>query len=378
LNFVQDACRFTFEVMSKWDKMSDSDNIIVDTTTRIFQDLCDPQTVNNAADESWKQPLWDALEESGLTLAWVSDELGGAGVDITDGFDILRVSGAFASPVPLCETLLAGWLLSRVGVQSPTGMMTVAPQRADDRVTLGADGALSGIVRQIPFAANAGHIAVLAHDGDAPVIALVAASDCAITEGLNIAGDNQNTVTFDGVTPSEVKPAPDGVDARSLYMMGAAARSAQMAGALESALQISVAYAQERVAFGRPIGKFQAVQHNLAELGCEAAASAAATSSAADALQTAIDEGGAFDQEVFLEVAAAKIRVGEAAGKGAAIAHQAHGAIGFTKEHILNRFTRRLWAWRDDFGGESAWAVELGAMVAANGADELWPLLASR
>ena len=358
--------------------MSDSDNIIVDTTTRIFQDLCDPQTVNNAADDSWKQPLWDALEESGLTLAWVSDELGGAGVDITDGFDILRVSGSFASPVPLGETLLAGWLLSRVGVQPPTGMMTVAPQRADDRVTLGAGGALSGTVRQIPFAANAGHIAILAHAGDAPVIALVAASDCAIAEGLNIAGDNQNTVTFDGVTPSVVKPAPDGLDARSLYMMGAAARSAQMAGALESALQISVAYAQERVAFGRPIGKFQAVQHNLAELGCEVAASAAASSSAADALQTALRKGDVFDQQIFLEVAAAKIRVGEAAGKGAAIAHQAHGAIGFTKEHILNRFTRRLWAWRDDFGGESAWAVELGAMVAANGADELWPLLASR
>ncbi|MBT5664879.1 MAG: acyl-CoA dehydrogenase [Rhodospirillaceae bacterium] len=358
--------------------MSDSDNIIVDTTTRIFQDLCDPQTVNNAADESWKQPLWDALEESGLTLAWVSDELGGAGVEVTDGFDILRVSGAFASPVPLCETLLAGWLLSRVDVQSPTGAMTVAPQRADDRVSVNADGVLSGTVRQIPFATDTDHIAILAHDGDTPMIALVASSACAITDGESIAGDSQNTVTFDGVTPLDIKPAPDGVDARALYMMGAAARASQMAGALESALQISVAYAQERVAFGRPIGKFQAVQHNLAELGCEAAASAAASSSAADALQTALSDGGAFGQDIFLEVAAAKIRVGEAAGKGAAIAHQAHGAIGFTKEHILNRFTRRLWAWRDDFGGESAWAVELGAMIAENGADELWPLLASR
>ena len=69
---------------------------------------------------------------------------------------------------------------------------------------------------------------------------------------------------------------------------------------------------------------------------------------------------------------------GEAATEGAGIAHQVLGAIGFTKEHTLHRFTRRLWAWRDDFGNESAWAVKLGAMVAAKGADELWPMLAER
>lgn len=88
--------------------------------------------------------------------------------------------------------------------------------------------------------------------------------------------------------------------------------------------------------------------------------------------------GDAYDEAVFLEAAAAKIRVGEAAGEGAAIAHQVLGAIGFTKEHTLHRFTQRLWAWRDDFGNESFWAVKLGNRVAANGADALWPMLAGR
>jgi acyl-CoA dehydrogenase len=67
---------------------------------------------------------------------------------------------------------------------------------------------------------------------------------------------------------------------------------------------------------------------------------------------------------VLLEVASAKIRVGEAATEGAAIAHQVHGAIGFSGEHALHRFTQRLWAWRDDFGTESDWAVRLGKLVA--------------
>ena len=85
-----------------------------------------------------------------------------------------------------------------------------------------------------------------------------------------------------------------------------------------------------------------------------------------------------FDEVVFLEVASAKIRVGEAAGEGAGIAHQVHGAIGYSAEHALHRFTQRLWAWRDDFGSESAWALELGKRVAAKGADALWPMLSTR
>ena len=114
-------------------------------------------------------------------------------------------------------------------------------------------------------------------------------------------------------------------------------------------------------------------------MGGETAVAVAAAGSAANAIAKA--EGAnahQFDQAVFLEVAAAKIRTGEAVGDGTAIAHQTFGAIGFTSEHVLQRHTRRLWAWRDDYGSESEWAVRLGEMIAANGADELWPLIASR
>ena len=132
----------------------------------------------------------------------------------------------------------------------------------------------------------------------------------------------------------------------------------QMVGALEAILDLAVAYANERVAFGRPIGKFQAVQQSLARLAGEVAAALAAAGSAADTMATA----EMSDDGAFLEVASAKIRVGEAAGEGAAIAHQVLGAIGFTREHVLHRYTRRLWAWRDDFGSESHWAVKLGQL----------------
>jgi len=103
------------------------------------------------------------------------------------------------------------------------------------------------------------------------------------------------------------------------------------------------------------------------------AAALAAAGSAADALAA-----HASNEAIFLEVASAKIRCAEAAAEASAIAHQVFGAIGFTQEHILHRFTLRMLGWRDDFGNESWWAAELGHRVARRGADEFWPLVASR
>jgi acyl-CoA dehydrogenase len=125
------------------------------------------------------------------------------------------------------------------------------------------------------------------------------------------------------------------------------------------------------VQFGRPIGKFQAVQQQLALAAAEVAAAGAAASAAAS---TAERDGFTAASTAFA-VAAAKARAGEAAGEVARIAHQVHGAIGFTREHDLRLLTARLWAWRDEDGNEAHWQAELGATVLAAGADALWPMV---
>ena len=382
-----------------------SDNPIAETTRRILGDLADPQAINKAGD-GWKAPAWAALEDAGLTLAWVPEDLGGSGADLADGFAVLREAGRFALAVPLAETLLAGWLLARAGIPVPNGAMTCAPARDGDRVTLAANGTLSGALRSVPFAKDAKHLALLARRDGGLAVALVEASQARIADHEGIGGDPLNAVRLEGARPVAVKDAPAGLDEQALLLMGAAVRSMQMAGALEAILDLSVAYANERVAFERPIAKFQAVQHNLARLAGETAVAIAAATSAADTIANASPsplwggvrggghpadhgsaippslslphKGGGDDEAVFLEAASAKIRVGEAATEGAAIAHQVLGAIGFTQEHTLHRFTRRLWGWRDDFGSESVWAVKLGNLVAAKGADGLWPMLAER
>jgi acyl-CoA dehydrogenase len=359
--------------------VSESENIVVETAEKIFGDLADAQTINRDKKGEWKAPLWKALSEAGLPLSWVGEDLGGSGASLAEGFGVIGAAGRHAIAVPLAETMLAGWLLAQAKIASPDGEMTVAPASPKasqkDRITLNADGTLSGRARGVPFAKAAKHIAVLATGASGASIALVEAGRVRIEEGLNLANDNSDTVTFDRVAPAIVKPAPKGFDQTALMLMGGVVRSLQIAGALESMLDISVRYSNERVAFEKKISKFQAVQHNLAKLAGESAAALAAATSAADTLA---NNASFEDDAVFLEAVAAKIRCSEAAEKGGAIAHQVHGAIGFTIEHILHRYSLRALSWRDDFGSESFWAVKLGERVAARGADELWPLVASR
>ena len=352
--------------------MSRTDPLLLDVTRRILEDVADPQT-RRGGDRDGREAAWQALEGHGLTRAWVPEAAGGAGASIADGFAILTLAGGVALDVPLAETLLAGWLLAAAGLTVPDGRL--APiATASDGVRLDADGRLSGQAAAVPFARDADRLAVLGQrePGDA-FVALVDRAVCTVHARDNLAGEPRDTVIFGSVTPSVVAPVAADLAGR-LEAMGAVARACQMAGALQAILARSVAYVGEREAFDRPIGKFQVIQHALARLAGEAAIALAASGSAADALDAANDDADG----VFLEVASAKIRVGEAAAAGAAIAHQVHGAIGFSTEHPLHLFTQRLWAWRDDFGSESVWAVRLGTNTVQWGADGLWPIIASR
>ena len=324
--------------MKTGNAVAESENIVAETAEKIFSDLADTQTINRDQKGDWKAPLWQALTEAGLPLSWVPEDCDGSGASLAEGFSVLSAAGRFAIAVPLAETMPAGWLLSQSKIASPPGMMTIAPAGPKDRIAQNADGTLSGRARGVPCARDAKHIAVLAHGAGDLSIALVEAAKCRIEAGLNLASDGSDTVTFSNVPSVAIKPAPEGFDQTSLMLMGAVVRSLQIAGALESMLDVSVRYSNERVAFEKKISKFQAVQHILAKLAGESAAALAAATSAADSIANAASFNG---DGLFLEAVAAKIRCAEAAEKGAAIAHQVHGAIGFTIEHILHRYSLR-------------------------------------
>ncbi len=350
---------------------SELGSLLGDTVTRLFTDLATKELIESAEKGVWPEKLWRALEEGGLTLPLVPEDAGGAGGTWLDAHVVVRASGRHTAPVPLAETIIGGWLLSRAGLEVPLGPLALAPVHGRERLTLARSGGgftLSGTATRVPWGRHAGHVVTVAEVGGTAMVGLAAAGAVKITPDTNLALEPRDTLVFEAAPVLAAAPAA-GVAADTIRLFGAMARAAQMAGALESCLDQAVRYATERKQFGRPIGSFQAIQQNLAVLAGHVAASGIA----AELAFRAADRG-----DPRFEVAAAKIRVGEAAGVGAGIAHQTHGAIGFTYEHSLHFATRRLWSWRAEFGSESAWARALGRAVAARGADALWTDLTAR
>ena len=352
--------------------MDNTRTLLADTCARLFTDQVTPALVESAEKGAWPAALWQMLEENGLTLPQIPETRGGAGGAWGDAHVVLAACGRFAVPLPVAETMIGAWLLSESGLDVPLGPLTVAPVRPADRLSLaraGAGWALDGVAGRVPWGAAAGHVVVAADSDDGPMIALVARGSAKVEPDVNLALEPRDTLAWSGARVRTAAHLGAGLPADALSSAGALARSAQMAGGLESLLSQSVKYVTERVQFGRPLASFQAIQHQLALLaGHTAAAGIAAQKGFA-----AMDAGDAG-----FEIACAKIRTGEAAGLGAGIAHQCHGAIGFTYEHSLHFVTRRLWSWRAEFGAEAHWAAALGREVAARGADALWPYLTSR
>jgi acyl-CoA dehydrogenase len=350
--------------------MSGIDSLVAEAAERLFADLCVKETVDAAEAGVWPERLWSEIERAGFTAALSMarpDEM----PEIGAAAAILRSAGRFAAPVPIAETLLAGWVLSASGLPVPEGPLSLAPVGRGDglRLTVAGERArLHGAAARVPWAARAGSIAAVAHGGQGWSVARVDPGRCEVRPGRNYAGEPREGLVLDGVTLplAEVAPLGPGVSPERIHKLGALLRAVMMAGALERVLALTVRYAGERVQFGRPLAGFQAIRHQLAVLAGEVAAAGMAIEAAVAA---------AARGELDFAVPAAKVRVGEAAGRAAAIAHQIHGAIGFTHEHALHHSTRRLWSWRDEFGSESEWALVLGIAIAAGGAEGLWPRL---
>jgi acyl-CoA dehydrogenase len=278
-----------------------------------------------------------------------------------DVFPLVVEAGRALAPVPFPETLLASWLLSRVGIAPPAGPIAVVPQ-ADSTWRLDA-WRLSGKAIGVPWAADAPHC-VLVVPGDDAKIVLVRSDALQIVRDYNLAREPRDTIEARDVAVASVA-AIDGCFPNDVVdRFGALLRSAQMAGAIARIAVQATRYARERKQFGRALVEFQAIGHQLAVLAEE---SVAAQTAAAFAFRSAaIDPASPA-------IPAAKIRTGMAAAVAARVAHAVFAAIGYSHEHDLHFATRRLWSWRAEFGSETFWAREVGRSVIRNGSARLWP-----
>jgi acyl-CoA dehydrogenase len=343
-----------------------SDELLRETATRLFADTSTFAAVERAEAVGWAPELWAALATTGLAWVSVPEAAGGSGGDLADALEVLRVAGRHSVPLPLAETgVLGGWLQAGAGLTVPDGPVTVAPGTRRDDVTL-AGGVLAGSAHRVPWARAVDRIVVLVADGATPMVAVVDRHDVGIEPAANLAGEPRDSVRFDAVTPHALAPAAPGVDGETVRLRGALSRVALMAGALERLSELTVEYTDGRRQFGKAVGSFQAVQEHLVHGAQDAVLVGIALDAAARAAQ-----GGA----AAFEINAAKVLADQAASSASRHAHQAHGAMGMTREYPLHHVTRRLWSWRSEFGDERRGSRALGRMVVAAGPDQLYPLV---
>jgi acyl-CoA dehydrogenase len=324
------------------------------------------QDVVEHAESAWPEAFWTALERDGFTAIGVAEDNGGSGGDVADACAVLRAVGQHAAPGPWAEAgLLAGLLTRGIPGVAPEGLTTVAP-----RIIRGIPGGrgsvvLEGDVRDVPWARAADQVLLVVDDGERTGLVVAERSALDVIEADNMAGEARDTVRLRSSAPRAMA-AMHPARAEAFAAFGALSRAALISGAVARIADLTVAYAQQRHQFGRPIAKFQLVQQHLVTL----AEQAALVAGAVDAAAAAVRAGAGIP-----EMAASKVIANTAATEAARAAHQAHGAIGMTREYRLHQFTRRLWSWRSEFGSEGEWARRLGERVISAGADALYPAI---
>lgn len=338
--------------------LSETSQILSDTVEKIFSDNVTKQCIINSEKGEWPKELWNEIIENGLNLVLVPEALGGVGGSWFDAGILFKAIGKYQAPIPLAENIVAGHLLGLGGIPLPDeSIVTIL----DGEFSI-KDNKLSGISKRTPFGSSATHGVALINDKSSSKVILLSIPKDSISDDKNLALESRSNIDFMDVeilSSSEVLFSSD-----YILKIGALMRSCQIAGGLEFLLDQSVKYANDRIQFGRPIAKFQAIQQELAVLATHVAASGVA----ADYASSSMDDGCED-----LAIASAKSRVDDAVSIGASIAHQVHGAIGFTYEHGLHFATRRLWSWRAEYGSGSYWAKSIGQKAVASGSKNFWP-----
>lgn len=345
--------------------MSDAGEIFSGSLARLFADYDNANKISSGRNLAWSDTLWESVNELGLPLLLIEEADGGAGGGTSDLFDVLSVAGRHGVPIPMTETIVGAWLASLHNLNLPAGPVTLAV--GNDMAKLSTREAgnsllVTGTLSRIPWGRTSncivtvtdGHLIVINNHGQV------------VVERTNLADEPSDRIELTEFEVGANSFASAKLSAESILRIAALGRAAQMCGAMHSVLELTMQYVSDREQFGRPLKKFQAIQHYLANMYCEVVAATTAT-------RGALELPAAWDAQ--FECAAAIVRTREAASTVAALSHQCHGAIGFTAEYQLGRLTKRLWAWRDEYGDESAWRDQLGRLVLSDAETSLWQRL---
>ena len=338
------------------------------TSAKEFLDSECPDTYVREMEEDSKgytDEIWQKIAEQGWIGLIIPEEYGGAGLEFQDLIILLEEMGRYMLPGPYFTTVvLGGMTLMKSATEEQKkeylpriaeGQIIVTLALTEPDASWEASGVqleatdtnngyiLNGTKLFVPYANVSEYFIVAARTGknDTDIsLFMVSASEPGISQTSlkTIGSDNQSEVVFKNVAVSHESLLGDlnkGWDTiKQITNLAAIGKCAEMSGAIQNVLEMTVEYAKQRTQFGRPIGTFQAVQHHCANMATEVELSRLMTYQAGSALS----EGLSADKEVAM----AKAWVNESAKRVCAMGHQTHGAIGFTKEHNLQLYTKRI------------------------------------
>ena len=303
----------------------------------ILVDHCTPALVRSVESGGSATPLWDELSQAGFLELMADEAADGAALELDAVFPMFVALGRRAAPVPAAQSIAARALMR---ASAPDGMITLAGhcRRAQD-------GSVS--TGHVAFGALA-DFALADLDGDLLLL------DCASAErsSTGVHGSLSATLRWPGAA---VTPAI-GSNGSEVAIFSAAIHAAAMAGAMERLFGMTLEYCNDRVQFGKAIGKFQAVQHQLSLMAEHVACAGAGA-------ELAFKAGAKVP--ALLAAATAKSCTSTAVPLVASIAHALHGAIGITEEYDLQLYTRRLHEWRMADGSETYWNRIVGEALLA-------------
>ena len=346
--------------------LSDTQEMLKTSAREFLERECPHTLIREVEDDQkgYSQKLWQQIVELGWTGVAFPEQYGGTGGDFLDLMVLVEEAGRSLAPAPFFSTVVLGGLtvldagtqpqkedilpkicngqtIMTLALTEPTG--TFEPSGVQLEAKRDGDDFILNGTKLFVYDAQIADLLIVAartsKSDDGITLFLVSTDSPGVSASVlnTISGDNQCEVAFKDVRvpPIAVLGEIDKgwpIVERSLSR-AAAAKCVETLGSADAVLDMTLDYAKQRVQFGRPIGTFQAVQHHLANMAVDVESCRQTTYRAA----WKVSEGLPASEEISV----AKAIMSEAYRRVCTLAHQCHGAIGFTQEHDLQLYTRR-------------------------------------
>lgn len=347
--------------------MDEMELILKESFEKILSDSCDKDLLEKSERNGVPDSLLKALEEFGVFLIGIDEDEGGSGFEKKNGLDLAIIAGKYALPLPFTAMLLSNWVAYREKLDSK-GTVSCGP--LNQRIKIGSGNeVVNGTIENMYGYIKGNDILVLAtNEQGEDYLVLLDTSQVDFKVKHNLAGEPVYSFTLINHSPTLVKSIESCV-VRYYFGLQLLLNLAVATGALEKIFELTTEHANTRVQFGKQIGSFQMNKNNISIMAESVKQAQVMTLNCIAAIK---DEK--LDNQGYFELMVAQLKVCESITTATPIAHQIHAAMGYTQEHILHYYTRKLWSLREEYKSETYWSNEISRFVLEQ-EKSLWELV---